>query len=57
MFAAVGYDSRRFRPNLVIAGVEGLAERQWEGKQLRIGKVVIGMDDPSGPLHHDHLRP
>jgi uncharacterized protein len=45
MFDAVGYDPRRFRPNLVIAGVAGLAERQWEGKQLRIGKVVIGMDD------------
>jgi uncharacterized protein YcbX len=45
MFAAVGYDPRRFRPNLVIAGVEGLSERQWEGSRLRIGKVVIGMDD------------
>jgi uncharacterized protein YcbX len=29
----------------VIGGVPGLAERQWEGAQLRIGKVVIGMDD------------
>jgi uncharacterized protein YcbX len=45
MFAAVGYDRRRFRPNLVIGGVEGLAEREWEGAQLRIGKVVIGMGD------------
>ena len=45
MFAAVGYDRRRFRPNLVIAGVEGLAERQWEGARLRINETVIGMDD------------
>ena len=45
MFAAVGYDRRRFRPNLVIGGVDGISERQWEGAQLRIGKVVIGMDD------------
>jgi uncharacterized protein YcbX len=45
MLAAVGHDSRRFRPNLVIGGVEGLAERQWEGAQLRVGKVLIGMDD------------
>lgn len=45
MFAAVGYDRRRFRPNLVIGGVAGLAERQWEGAQLQIGEVVIGMDD------------
>jgi len=45
MFAAVGYDRRRFRPNLVIGGVAGLSERQWEGAQLRIGEVVIGMAD------------
>ena len=45
MLAAVGYDLRRFRPNLVIGGVPGLAERQWEGARLRIGPVVIGMDD------------
>jgi uncharacterized protein len=44
-FAAVGYDRRRFRPNLVIGGVEGLSERQWEGARLHIGDVVIGMDD------------
>jgi len=48
MFAAVGYDRRRFRPNLVIGGVEGLSERQWEGARLRIGQVVIGMDDLRG---------
>jgi len=45
MLGAVGYDLRRFRPNLVIGGVPGLAERQWEGAQLRIGQVVIGMRD------------
>lgn len=45
MLSAVGYDTRRFRLNLVIGGVPGLAERQWEGAQLRIGPVVIGMDD------------
>lgn len=48
MFAAVGYDRRRFRPNLVIGGVEGLSERQWEGAQLRVGEVIIGMDDLRG---------
>jgi uncharacterized protein YcbX len=45
MLAAVGYDRRRFRPNLVIGGVEGMAEREWEGARLRIGAAVIGMDD------------
>lgn len=47
-FAALGYDRRRFRPNLVIGGVEGLSERQWEGARLRIGEVIIGMDDLRG---------
>ena len=45
MIAAVGYDGRRFRPNLVIGGVPGLAERKFEGARLRIGEVVIGMED------------
>jgi uncharacterized protein YcbX len=36
-----GYDHRRLRPNLVIGGVEGLAEREWPGRRARIGKVVI----------------
>jgi uncharacterized protein YcbX len=38
---SLGLDRRRFRPNIFIGGVEGLAERQWEGKQLRIGEVTI----------------
>ena len=41
--AAFGYDGRRLRPNIVIAGVEGLAERAWEGRQLRAGEVLIGI--------------
>ncbi len=45
MLEAAGYDRRRFRPNLVVGGVSGLSERQWEGKQLRIGQVIIGMED------------
>ena len=45
MLAAVGYDRRRFRPNLVIGGVPGLSEREWERARLRIGAVVIGLDD------------
>ena len=42
---ALGTDRRRLRPNIVIAGVEGLAERTWEGRQLKIGEVVIGVQD------------
>jgi uncharacterized protein YcbX len=45
MVAAVGFDRRRFRPNLLIGGVPGLSERRWEGAQLRIGEVIIGMED------------
>jgi uncharacterized protein YcbX len=37
----LGLDRRRFRPNIFIGGVEGLAERQWEGKQLRIGEATV----------------
>lgn len=43
--AAFGHDHRRLRPNIVIGGVEGLAEREWPGRCLRIGKVLIGVQD------------
>jgi uncharacterized protein YcbX len=43
--AAFGHDHRRLRPNIVIGGVEGLAERGWPGACLRIGKVLIGVQD------------
>lgn len=43
--AAFGHDHRRLRPNLVIGGVEGLAEREWPGGCLRIGQVLIGVQD------------
>ncbi len=40
-----GHDSRRLRPNIIIGGVEGLAERSWPGQVLRIGDVIIGVED------------
>jgi uncharacterized protein len=43
--AAFGHDHRRLRPNIVIGGVDGLAEREWPGGCLRIGKVLIGVQD------------
>lgn len=43
--AAFGHDHRRLRPNIVIGGVEGLAEREWPGRCLRIGKALIGVQD------------
>jgi uncharacterized protein YcbX len=42
--AAFGRDARRLRPNLVIGGVEGLAERTWPGAELRIGSVRIAIE-------------
>jgi uncharacterized protein YcbX len=40
---AFGFDRRRLRPNLLIAGVPGLAEREWEGRALRAGTARIGL--------------
>ena len=45
---AFGHDGRRLRPNIVVGGVEGLAERSWPGKCLRIGEVLIGVQDLRG---------
>ena len=37
----LGVDRRRLRPNIVIGGVEGLAEREWVGRTIRVGTVLI----------------
>ena len=42
--AAFGRDGRRLRPNIVIGGVDGLAERTWPGAELHIGDVIIALD-------------
>lgn len=42
-FERLGVDHRRLRPNIVIGGVEGLAERGWPGRCLRVGAVVISV--------------
>jgi hypothetical protein len=46
--AAFGRDARRLRPNIVIGGVDGLAERTWPGRELRIGDVRIGVESLRG---------
>lgn len=43
--AVLGEDGRRLRPNIVIGGAEGLIEREWEGRRLRIGAAVIHVRD------------
>jgi uncharacterized protein YcbX len=39
--AHMGLDGRRLRPNIVIGGVDGLQERTWPGRRLRMGAAVI----------------
>jgi uncharacterized protein len=41
--AVWGGDVRRLRPNIVVAGVEGLAEREWPGRSLRIGEIEVAV--------------
>jgi uncharacterized protein len=43
-----GHDRRRLRPNILVGGVPGLAERGWPGSVLRIGTVLIGVRDLRG---------
>jgi uncharacterized protein len=39
----LGLDLRRLRPNIVIGGVTGQAERTWPGQHLRSGDVLIAV--------------
>lgn len=42
---AFGHDVRRLRPNIVVEGVDGLAEREWPGRCLRVGPALVGIQD------------
>jgi len=46
--AAVGVDRRRFRANVYLSGVEGLAERDWIGRELHLGEAVVGVRQVRG---------
>jgi uncharacterized protein YcbX len=46
--AAFGYDGRRLRSNIVVGGVQGLAERSWPGHCLCVRDVIIGVQDLRG---------
>jgi uncharacterized protein len=41
--ARLGVDRRRLRPNLVLSGVAGLAERDWPGRRLQAGGAILGV--------------
>ena len=42
-FAQLGVDHRRLRPNIVVGGVDGLAERGWPGRRLRVGAAIASV--------------
>lgn len=46
--AEFGRDIRRLRPNILIGGVDGMAERGWEGAELEIGDAIIRLDSLRG---------
>lgn len=45
---AFGRDVRRLRPNILIAGVDGLEERGWPGAELHIGDAIVRLDSLRG---------
>ena len=55
--AAFGRDVRRLRPNIVIGGVDGLAEREWPDAQLHIGDAVVRLDSLRGRCHMTTIDP
>ena len=46
--AAVGVDRRRFRANVYLSGVPGLAERDWVGREIAVGEAVLGVRQVRG---------
>src|SRR4029079_5003463 len=54
---AFGRDVRRLRPNIVIGGVDGLAERDWPGAELHIGEGIIPIDALRGRAHTTTTEP
>ncbi len=55
--AAFGRDVRRLRPNILIGGVEGLAERAWPGAALHIGDAIVRLDSLRGRCHMTTVDP
>ena len=45
---ALGVDHRRLRPNIVVSGVAGLAERAWGGLAIRVGDAIVGVRQVRG---------
>jgi hypothetical protein len=45
---ALGVDHRRLRPNIVVSGIEGLAERTWDGLAISAGDAIVGVRQVRG---------
>jgi uncharacterized protein len=55
--AIFGRDILRLRPNLVIGGVDGMAERSWPGGELHIGEAIVRLDSLRGRCHMTTVDP
>jgi MOSC domain-containing protein len=55
--AAFGRDLRRLRPNIVVGGVNGLAERDWVDGQLAMGAAIVRLDSLRSRCHMITIDP
>jgi MOSC domain-containing protein len=55
--AEFGRDVRRLRPNIVVEGVDGLAERGWPGATLHIGDAIVRLAALRGRCHMTTIDP
>jgi uncharacterized protein len=46
--AVFGWDVRRLRPNILLGGVEGMAEALWQGAQLQMADTLVRLDSLRG---------
>jgi uncharacterized protein YcbX len=44
--AQLGYDRRRFRPNIYVEGADGPVEQSWIGSRVRIGELLLAAREP-----------
>jgi len=42
----LGYDHRRFRPNIYFEGADGPIEQEWIGRHVRVGDLILSVDKP-----------
>jgi len=55
--AAFGRDVRRLRPNIVVAGVDALDEREWVDGELAVGEAILRVDSLRSRCHMITIDP